>query len=182
MKRVLFAAAVVLSTSCADGNSIISPPEAPLKSASDAQGLTVTAQTFGPNGSLWTVTGGYTLCENYWTDIVWQGRTVGVEMKVNCAPSEFSSYEVKTYDGGIVNILVESDNGYVAQGWVSADLGREGNTFNVPSGAAVRLQASLNPGCELSYWNTDGGGFTGNPLDIPASSNIGNVQANFYCS
>jgi hypothetical protein len=182
MKLVLLAVLVFLSASCADGNEIVSPPSGPSKSLADGGGLFVIGQTIGPNGEIWQVTGGYELCGTTWKDITWNGKVVGVKMDVKCAPSQFSSWDAKTYDGGIVNVLVQSDNGYVALGWVSADLSKEGSTFNVPSGAAVRLSASLNPGCELSYWNTDAGQFFGNPLDIPANSTIGNVEATFYCS
>lgn len=182
MRRMLVAALVVVSASCADGDEIISPPAGPSKSIADGGGLYVTGQTMGPKGEIWQVSSGYELCGSTWTDVVWEGKTVGVKMDVKCAPSQFSSWDAKTYDGGIVVVQTQSDNGYVTLGWVPADLSKEGSTFNVPSGANVRLQANLNPGCMLSYWNSDGESLFGNPVTIPAGSSITVVEATFRCS
>lgn len=180
MKRAILAVTAILLASCTDSN-IVSPPELSRRSASDGSSLYVYGQTIGPDGSLWQTAGEYQLCRSTTVEIIWSGVIHTSRMDVKCAPSVFSSPDSKTYEGGIASVLVQSDNGWTSLGWVSGDMSQQGSTFSIPTGAAVRLQASLNPGCELSFWKTDIGNFTNNPLDVPAGSVIGFVEANFYC-
>jgi hypothetical protein len=178
MKK-LFLATLVLLSACGDTSRIVAPPETASKTAYDQQGLTVRGQTIGPGGGLWYTTGGYSLCGSNRIPLVWMGDSIGVTMETKCTTSGFSAPTPHTYDGGIVNVYVESDNGFVFLGWVSSDLSKMGETYTAPAGARVRLDASVNMGCVIDGWQTDRGDLVGDPVDVPAD--VTTVTANFVC-
>lgn len=144
--------------------------------------FSVLGETFGPGGALWTQTGSLTLCSTSQWVVDWDNHTHTIKFDKECGPSWFSGPNPEEYDGGIVNVSIDTDNGRQHLGWVSSRLSDLGTAYDIPVGAGIHLKASLNPGCQVSHWFWDTGfQYGGNTLYIPYGSAYG-VSVRFYCS
>jgi hypothetical protein len=188
MKGRLAAAWVVLvvATACSDDRGSYLPlnseESALLSTAGGGWSFHVTAETIGPNGEIWMTTGGFTLCESSQMEIDWKNNRHIITFERKCGSSTFSSFDGEEYDGGIVNVGVDTDSGYQSLGWVGSRMSDEGTTFTIPEDAGVHLSASLEPGCEVSSWRLDSGThFGGTQLYIPYGT-VGSGHVTFYCS
>lgn len=143
---------------CEDSHSTIAPDERaaePYERVASVGGsyeVTVTAETIGPNGEIWMVTGAYEVCGMVWDTVQVEGMTAHVWWRSECAPSQFSAPDYEDYNGGIVNVGLDTDSGVEWLGWVSGDRSQMGEAFDIPAAAGVHLSASLEPGCEVSKW------------------------------
>jgi hypothetical protein len=177
MPRYTALACLILATACAD-KTPLQPDLASRRTVTATSTVTLRAQTSGPNGEIWMISGERTQCLSDAYIISFTGAQAIVKWYEYCAEATFSDGGLgEVYNGGVANAFVQSDSGYVSIGSVPADMSEEGQAIDVPAGAKVKLQAWPNPGCAFVHWRTGTGTLTANPVLVTS----GVVVANFHC-
>lgn len=169
---------LVLAACTRDGN--IAMPDGPPRQTLLPTSVSVLGQTFGADGSIWTPSGDSTLCGDDAYVIYYSNNMRTVHWTRYCTSSAFGGGTGgELYDGGIVNVFVQTDSGDRHLGNVTGDMSQEGLSADAPAGAYIKLNALANSGCSFARWNgaPAGKAFT-NPLLLVGDYTI---TANFRC-
>ncbi|HKP77284.1 MAG TPA: hypothetical protein VJT67_17260 [Longimicrobiaceae bacterium] len=178
--RFIVLASVVVLAACAGDRNITVPEGSPRRTLSPTS-VWVTGQTIGPDFSIWTPAGSQTLCGDDAIIIYYSNNAHSVHWTRYCQPSAFSGGPGgQTYDGGIVNLYVQSDNGDQHVGNVTGDMSQQGNAADAPEGAYVKLVAQANTNCSFASWDGVPEGMEGtNPVTLTGGSY--DITATFTC-
>jgi hypothetical protein len=174
---------VALLLSACDGSSPLAP-EAAARNTTTKYELTARANTTGPKGQFWMVTGGATTCEtHYWYSArLDTPMAVYGLMKTLCAASELSDWSATPYNGGDVSISGDYNGETEWLGYVSGDMTSQMLISELNAGTTVTFTPYPNPGCAVTRWNTSNGWIMGSgPLVVQVGSTT-YVEAFFVCS
>lgn len=151
--RFITLASMLVLTAC-EGDQSIAAPEGPPRRMLSPTSVWVTGQTIGPGLSIWTPVGSTTRCGDDAFVVYYTNNLTTVHWTRYCQPSSFSGGTGgQTYDGGIINMYVQTDNGDQHVGNVSGDMSQQGNVADAPDGAYVKLVAQMNPNCSFASWS-----------------------------
>ncbi|HEX8209457.1 MAG TPA: hypothetical protein VF584_04640 [Longimicrobium sp.] len=183
MNRSLAAIPLValLLSACGDGASPLAP-EAPARNTTPTYEFTARANTTGPKGQFWIITGSPETCSvDFWHyDANNPGSAAQIVKK--CGTATLNDWSAEPYNGGDVSISADYNGASSWLGYVSGDLTTEMLVTQLPAGTTVTLTPYVNPGCTVTRWNTSNGWIMGpGPLVMQVGGNT-YVEAFFMCS
>jgi hypothetical protein len=178
--RIIALVSTIVLAACAGDQNIAAPEDSPRRMLGPTS-VSVTGQTVGPDFSIWTPTGNQTLCGDDAYVVYYTNNLTTVHWTRYCQPSAFSGGTGgQTYDGGIVNMYVQTDNGDQHVGNVTGDLSQQGSVADAPDGAYVKLVVQLNHNCSFASWSgVPAGQERTNPLFLTGGSY--DITATFRC-
>jgi hypothetical protein len=178
--RIIALVSTFVLAACAGDQNIAAPEDSPRRMLGPTS-VFVTGQTIGPAFSIWSPYGSQTVCGDDAYVVYYSNNLTTVHWTRYCQASTFSGGTGgQTYDGGIINMYVQTDNGDQHVGNVTGDLSQQGNVADAPAGAYVKLVAQVNPNCSFGSWSgAPAGQETVNPLILTSGSY--DITATFSC-